>query len=108
MKSTNDPLLEFLHLATNGNNNSVDALIMRHIHALPIPKPEPSKCLIQELGNFLTRTTNLLAMLAHDLAHCREIVEYGDVRIHEMDEENALAEMGDNMALLNDKHKILR
>ena len=93
----------------DGHPQWVAEIISKEINALSanIPEWQQTPCLLQDLGDFLTRTTTLLSQLAEKVVNGDEVMEYANNRIREMEEEQDLSELR-QLDYMNDKHHTLK
>jgi hypothetical protein len=74
---------------------------------LLLPALEPSNCLLSDFGDYLCRTTDTIAQLAHRIVHGNHIPEYARLNVAEMAERMDLSELG-FLDHLTAKHSILK
>jgi len=75
--------------------------------ATTLPEWHNTQCLLQDLGNFLTRTTTLLSRLAERVVSGQELHQYVENRIKEIDHENDFSDLG-GLSYMNEKHASLK
>jgi hypothetical protein len=67
----------------------------------------PSACTMQDIGDYLTKTTAMLSELAKKVVNSDDVDNYGRERVQEAMEFNELSEL-DIVSYLTEKHKSLK
>jgi hypothetical protein len=66
-----------------------------------------SQCMLQDLGNFLHRTTKVVSSLANDIVNGDQIIQYAKGRIEDMEKDTDFSELN-HLEYLTDKHSLLK
>jgi hypothetical protein len=103
-----DPALGLLLEAAKRGQPREEDVIMEELSHLPVTNNlETSPCMMQDVGNYLTKTTTLLSELAQRLVHGEAVQSYAIRRIQEAEEIHDLSEL-DSIQYLHEKHAALR
>ncbi|KAF2663147.1 hypothetical protein BT63DRAFT_461525 [Microthyrium microscopicum] len=104
-----DPSLDLLLRAARSHDEPTDLCLHDILEqelvsiATSLPEWQNTQCLLQDLGNFLTRTSTLLSTLAERVVHGQDIHRYAESKIKEMNEENDFSDLGD-LEYMQEKH----
>jgi hypothetical protein len=83
-------------------------VIMKELRRLAVAnKWEWSPCIMQDVGNYLTKTMGLLSTLAQSIINGEDIETYARERVQEAQDYNDLSEL-DPVDYLNEKHAALK
>jgi hypothetical protein len=105
---SSDPSLKLLLDAANLEQQSEGNVILKELNRLSMTNRwEPSPCMMQDVGNYLTITTNLLSDLAKKVINGEDIDTYAKSRVQEARVYNDLSEL-DPVHYLHEKHAALK
>ncbi|KAK3342136.1 hypothetical protein B0T25DRAFT_359878 [Lasiosphaeria hispida] len=102
-------LLHGTHIVDDYGARADKFIGMRIEQAASAMEPWPhSDCFLHDTCEFLTRATNLLAQIANDIAHGREIDDYVERRIQIMDESDGFSDIDATLVELDRKHSFVK
>jgi len=102
-------LLEAAHQQSLSEASWLDSIIAAELTNAQHNAQEwrTTSCLLQDIGNFLARTTTILSKVADHVVNGEEIHRYAAGRVREMDDETDMSEL-DPLDYLQSKHTSLK
>lgn len=107
-----DPSFQTLLSAAREHDHEdlwLDEIIQKELEAIlaSMPDRHATSCMLHDLGNYLLRTTTLLARLSDKIVNGDEVHKYCDERILEMEVENDFSDLG-SLGYMAEKHTTLK